>query len=388
MPDGHHWSDKRGQLGGDFASCALPRVGDRFGAIAGNHDRLFVADIHNDDASLRVLGNPEVLQGLYQGGHRGIATENFPMAYNRLFEGYYNGGISAGAMRYFVENAPTNLGTDMELGEEGAKAHMKLYADIVENARANNLRFGGLSAAEGMVAPEQYESVVRIQDMAGRAIYDAAAIIDRTDGFMTMTEEQKRQVIDQGLTEKGWEPTMREEVIRVAGLGEEKDITISGDMERDEMMRYYADRLDHDDIIAGRIDDFATEVGGGVTTLYGGLHLWRAGVSDGEYGTIGRDIDDSIGSDRSAVISVFSDSKEFWQSFKPQIDGTLDTLGIRLENAGDYQLDMKNGKWYDGRTDTDCTVQLPEALKPGGTNPVEPSVGIAPPRNVFEGIKW
>lgn len=382
MPDGAHWSDKKGQLGGDFTTCALPRVGDRFGAIAGHHDRLFVADIHNDSAPLRVLSDPDTLRGLYQGGHRGVAMEFFPVAHNQLFEGYYKGEVSNDAMRFFVDKLPSNFETDMQLDAAAAEQHKRLYGDLVENARAQKLQVRGLGGDEGSVSDENYERSLAVHKEVGNAMYDAAKIIDKTEGFMNLPPEQQKQILEKELYKSGVRPEVRELVTTLGGLGEDKTVTIASDMDTEEALGYYARRLNYDSVIAGRVDDFAAEVGGGVTTLYGGWHLWRAGESEGEYGVIGEDIDDSIGNDRSAVISVFPDSRDYWQNFKPDFDSLNQVLGVQQENAGDYQLDMKNGKWYDGKTDTDCKVEIPESLKPPTAAP------LLAPKSVLDGIKW
>lgn len=388
MPDGQHWSEKRGQLGGDFSTCALPRLGDRIGAVAGNNQFLFFAEMHDDISTLNVLSDADTLRGLAQGGHKAIATEMFDISYNKFFDGYYNGEFSNDAMKFALENMPNNLEADM--GIENGQDYLKRYSDMAITARENGIRMYGVGGSEGFYDRSQLPQMESFYDSMGSAFYDAMKTADSTEGFYTMPREQQSAILGQTLSDANYPVFINDSVIGALGLGESgsDSVALISDKDADEMMSTMIERLDQDDIVAGRIADISAELGGGVTAIYGGLHLWRGGTSEGDYGAMGRDIDGVLGDHRSAVISVFGDSREFWQSTHPEMRAAREALGIRFENAGDYQIDMKNGKWYDGRTDSDCKVELPDSLKPGGQASPPPAPEIAPARNVFEGVKW
>lgn len=105
------------------------------------------------------------------------------------------------------------------------------------------------------------------------------------------------------------------------------------------------------------------------------------------YGPIGKDIDDTLGNHRTAVISVFDDSRKLWNDLLPKTRDVREALGIRLENAGDYQLDVKNGKWYDGPANRNSRVILPDSMRPQGADQT-PALQVTAPRSTLEGIQW
>jgi len=359
---------KKSGLDGYFASCAMPRLEDRMAAIAGNNQFLFFAERHNDIATLDVLSQPETLRALSAGGHRAIATEIFPVAYNNVFQGYFEGRYSEEAMRFAIENMSSNLSEDM--GADAA-AFMQRYADIAVEAKSQNMRLYGVGAGEGFYDVSGLPDVLAAHESLGQALGDALEIFDQTEGFADLSKKQQEEILRRELGERGWDQANIDMTVNALG-GEEQSLV--DDLNDDEQMVLLSTRLDQDYLVAGRLDEISREVGGGVTTIYGGFHVWRGGTGiDRGYGAIGGDLDESLGEDRTSVISVFTDSREFWQEFIPEVKGDLYEMGIRLENAGDYQIDMKNGRWYDGRTDTNCDITMPPGLQPAAAPP--PSAG-------------
>lgn len=364
------WSVKSGELNANFASCAMPRLEDRMEAMAGNNQFLFFAERHDDIATLNVLSQPETIAALSQGGHRAIATEIFSIGYNKLFEGYYEGSISEEAMRFAVVNMPTNIEADMGVEDEGV--FLERYANIVSEAKAQNMRFYGLSAGEGFYDTTDLSTITQENDKFGDVLKDAMGVFDKTEGFSALPRDQQLEAMYAGLSQKGWRSEDIASATRGLGLVEIENQSYLDGLTDEQQTQLFINRLDQDHIIADRLQAISTEVGGGVSTVYGGFHVWRAGVSaDRGYGPaeIGNDIDRSLGEDRTAVVSIFTDSKEFWQEFIPDVSGELYGLGISLENGGDYQIDMKNSRWYDGRTDTNCDVEMPPGIEGAATLP-------------------
>ncbi len=378
------WSVKKGDLGGNFTGSVQPRLSDRIGAVAAENQFVFFAERHDELSSLKILSDPATMRGLSQGGHKAIATEIFSVGYNKLFESYYKGEISEQAMRFAVTNMPTNLSGDMNIKD--SKAHLNLYADIAAEAKRNNIRFYGVGAQEGNSNTAEVSAMAEREYLAGQGLVEAMKIADGTPGFYAASRDEQSRLLKDGMTKAGVAENLRNGIMGVLGYGETRDFSITGDMDADELREYFSNRLDQDHLVAKRIEGISQELGGGVTTVYGGLHLWRGGESqDKGYGIIGKDIDDTLGNHRTAVISIFEDSKEFWNDFLPKTQDTRRALGIQMENGGDYQLDVKNGKWFDGRTGQNSRVELPDSLKPPAA---DPALQVISPRSALDGLKW